>query len=101
MSRKPDIFKCNIGNVNNNSKVYYSFLEDRLGIEVEPKSKEDPIDFINKLSKSGSYIFNKEVVVKTKDKTYNTKIAGKLGDRLVTLDNESIYIKDIIDIYEK
>lgn len=101
MSKKPSIFKPDVGNVNNNSKVYYSFLEDRLGIEVEPKTKEDPINFVNKLSRSGSYIFNKEVVIKTKDKTYNTKIAGKMGDKLVTLDNESIYINDIVDIYEK
>lgn len=101
MSNKPNIFKPNIGNVNNNDKVYYSFLEDRLGVRAEPKEKEEPLDFINKLNKSGSYMFSKEVVIKTKDGVYNTKIAGKLGDRIVTLDNKSIYIDDIEEIYEK
>ena len=56
---------------------------------------------MNKLAKSGSYIFNKDVIIVTKDKKYETRIAGKLGDRIVTLDNDSININDIIKIYEK
>lgn len=104
MDKKPEIFKPNIGNVNNNKKAYYSFLEDRLNIREEKDdydNGESVIDFINKLSKSGSYIFSKDVVIITKDKKYETRIAGKLGDNIVTLDNDSIRIDEIVKIYEK
>lgn len=101
MNKKPEIFKPNIGNINNNRKTYYSFLDDKLGIEREAEQKEEPIDFINRLSNNGSYIFSKKVIIKTKDKTYDTKIAGKLGDKIITLDNESIRIGEIEKIYEK
>lgn len=102
MDKKPEIFKPEIGNVNNNKKAYYSFLEDRLDIKTDDyEENDDVISFMNKLAKSGSYIFNKDVVIVTKDKRYETRIAGKLGDRIVTLDNESIRIDDIVKIYEK
>ncbi len=101
MDKKPKIFKPDIGEVNNNKKAYYSFLEDRLNISTEEEPKEDVVDFVNRLSKSGSYIFNKDVVIVTKDKRYETKIAGKIGNRLITLDNESINVDDVIKIYEK
>lgn len=98
--KKPDIFKPNV-HVNNNRKVYYSFLDDRLNIDKENDYEEDPRDFIENLSKSGAYMFSKNVIIKTKDKTYDTRIAGKIGDRIITLDNDSINISDIERIYEK
>ena len=102
MDKKPEIFKPEIGKVDNNKKTYYSFLEDRLDIETDKyEENEDVIDFMNKFAKSGSYIFNKDVIIVTKDKKYETRIAGKLGDRIVTLNNDSININDIIKIYEK
>ena len=102
MDKKPEIFKPEIGRIDNNKKAYYSFLEDRLDIKTEKyEENEDVIDFRNKLAKSGSYIFNKDVIIVTKDKKYETRIAGKLGDRIVTLNNDSININDIIKIYEK
>ena len=77
-------------------------MEDRLDIKTEKyEENEDVIDFMNKLAKSGSYIFNKDVIIVTKDKKYETRIAGKLGDRIITLDNDSIKVDDIIKIYEK
>ena len=102
MDKKPEIFKPEIGKIDNNKKAYYSFLEDRLDIKTEKyEENEDVIDFMNKLAKSGSYIFNKDVIIVTKDKKYETRIAGKLGDRIITLDNDSIKVDDIIKIYEK
>lgn len=102
MNKKPEIFKPEIGKIDNNKKAYYSFLEEETKINQEQyEESEDVIDFMNKLAKSGSYIFNKDVVIVTKNKKYETRIAGKLGDRIVTLDNESININDIIKVYEK
>lgn len=102
MDKKPEIFKPEIGKIDNNKKAYYSFLEDRLDIKTdEYEENDDVITFMNKLARSGSYIFNKDVIIVTKDKKYETRIAGKLGDRIITLDNDSIRIDDIIKIYEK
>lgn len=102
MDKKPEIFKPKIGKIDNNKKAYYSFLEDRLDIKTdEYEENDDVITFMNKLARSGSYIFNKDVIIITKDKKYETRIAGKLGDRIITLDNDSIRIDDIIKIYEK
>lgn len=102
MDKKPEIFKPEIGKIDNNKKAYYSFLEDRLDIKTdEYEENDDVITFMNKLARSGSYIFNKDVIIVTKDKKYETRIAGKLGDRIITLDNDSIKVDDIIKIYEK
>ena len=102
MDKKPEIFKPEIGKIDNNKKAYYSFLEDRLDIKTdEYEENDDVITFMNKLARSGSYIFNKDVIIVTKDKKYETRIAGKLGDSIITLDNDSIKVDDIIKIYEK
>ena len=102
MDKKPEIFKPEIGKIDNNKKAYYSFLDDRLDIKTdEYEENDDVITFMNKLARSGSYIFNKDVIIVTKDKKYETRIAGKLGDRIITLDNDSIKVDDIIKIYEK
>ena len=99
MDKKPEIFKPEIGKIDNNKKAYYSFLEDRLDIKTdEYEENDDVITFMNKLARSGSYIFNKDVIIVTKDKKYETRIAGKLGDRIITLDNDSIKVDDIIKI---
>ena len=102
MDKKPEIFKPEIGKIDNNKKAYYSFLEDRLDIKTdEYEENDDVITFMNKLARSGYYIFNKDVIIVTKDKKYETRIAGKLGNRIITLDNDSIKVDDIIKIYEK
>ena len=81
--------------IDNNKKAYYSYIE-------KPNEAEnvDVIDFLNQISNSG-YIFNKEVVIVTDKKTYQTRIAGKLGAKIITLDNDSININDIKKIYLK
>ena len=94
------MFKPDIGDVNNNRKVYCSFLDDKLDVSSDRES-DDPIDFINRLNKGSSYIFNRKVIIETRDNRYDTKIAGKIGNRIVTLDNDSISIDDIVRIYEK
>lgn len=96
--KKGEIFKPIIEhNLNNNKNAYYSFIKE----EDTRESNEDPIDTLDRLIKSNSYIFNKKVLIVTKDKEYLTKIAGKIGKRVITLDGDSINIDDIIRIDEK
>lgn len=96
-SSKPDIYKPNIGHIDNNEKVYYSFLNDSL----DDKKKKDPENFIRNLEKEGSYMFRKDVIIKTRNSEFDTKIAGRINDKLITMDHKVIPIKNIMDIYEK
>lgn len=101
MEKRPEIYKPNMDFIDNNKKTFYSYVEEpspRLEDEVSSESVQD---FLNKVSGSGRYVFNRNVVIVTRDKTYDTKIAGKLGNKIVTLDNDSIDIDDIVKIYEK
>ena len=56
------------------------------------------IEKIEKLLNRNGYIFNVDVLIKTKDKVYKTKIAGKVNNHLITLDNDIINIDDIVDL---
>ena len=53
---------------------------------------------LNQLFNTNGYIFNVDVKIITDKKTYNTKIAGKVNNHLITLDNDIININDIKDI---
>ena len=52
------------------------------------------------MNKDG-YIFNKKVIIKTDNNTYDTRIAGTINDKIITIDGNSIHIKDIREIIEK
>ncbi len=109
MNKKPEIFKPNMDFIDNNEKAYVSFLQngdskfdasDFLDDDSDGNLSVDVISFINGLSNDG-YVFNKRVVIVTKNRTYDTRIAGKIGNRIITLDSDSINIDDIVKIYEK
>ena len=101
MNKKPNIFKPNMEFIDTNKKAYCSYLEEPSIQDEEIENDVDVLTFLNKLSNSGSYVFNKRVVIVTNNRTYDTRIAGKMGNRLITLDNDSININDIKKIYEK
>ena len=56
---------------------------------------------IRKLFKSSRYVFNIHVMIETDTKTYDTKVAGKLNDNLITVDGDIIPIKTIRNIIIK
>ena len=97
--KKPNIFKPTINHkITNNKRAYYSFLESN--DEEFRNSNEDPEITLNRLLNSGSYIFSKKVKIVTNDKTYRTKNAGKMGDKIITLDKDVIALNDIKEIKE-
>lgn len=55
-------------------------------------------DKMKKLFDTNGYIFNVDVRIITNSKTYNTRIAGRVGNNIITLDNDVINIYDIKDI---
>lgn len=97
MKNKPSIFKPDITNkINNNRNVYYSFNND-----IDERSKISPIDKLKELMNKDGYIFNKNVMIRTDNNIYNTKIAGSIKDKIITIDGDNILIKDIKEIIEK
>lgn len=102
----PKIFKNDVKKTNsNNRNVYYS-LNDK---EALNRNKDiDNIDNLNKVEeklkkifKSSKYVFNIGVIIKTDKKDYDTKIAGKIKNSIITVDNEIIPIIEINDIIVK
>lgn len=69
----------------NNKEIYYSYKNIN---EKEESSAKKEI----------KYIFNRPVVIKTKEKEIYTTIIGKIDDHILTNTNGIIKIKDIKDI---
>ena len=103
----PKIFKKNVDNSHcHNKKVYYT-SEDKVEPAVKENQKNNTTSLttveekIRKLFKSSRYVFNINVLIKTDKKDYDTKIAGKVKNSIVTVDNEVIPIVEINDIIIK
>ena len=98
MEKRLNIFKPNINKKLTNNKVsYYSFIEEKVPDVNENNSYND--FRVNKIT-SNNYIFNTDVVIKTKSDLIKTKISGKMGSNIITSDGRIIDTKDIIEIKE-
>lgn len=96
---KNEIFKPTIDkDINNNENVFYSRNDEDL--DKFDGRTESLDDFLNRISSSGSYIFSHNVIIETKNKVYKTKIAGKVGNNIITMDDEVISISDIVSVKE-
>ena len=98
MLKGSSIYKPDVGNVGNNKEVFYSFVKDEVNNKVK---SEKPLEFLERLDKEGTYIFSKKVIIETKDNVYDTKIAGRINNKIITIDSKKIPIEDIISISEK
>lgn len=99
MNKKPEIYKPPIAKIlNNNEKVFYSSYDNLIRSD---DVSESPEDTLNRLSNNGRYIFNTKVIIKTMDKVYDTKIVGKINNKLITIDGDSILFDRILSIKEK
>ena len=94
----------NISDVNNNS---YEIKESNNVEEVNTKVIEDNViendnlsvrEKLTQIFNRNGYTFNVNVKIITNIKEYNTKIAGRVNDHIITLDNDIININDIKDI---
>ncbi len=98
MKKLPKIYKQDIKKrINNNHTVYYSNTKEQkseiLTIDVD--------EFLEGLFKEAGYIFNKALIIKTRDKTYDTAIVKKSDQYLYTLSDDKIKINDIVSIERK
>ena len=93
----PHVFKKNIDIKHINNKDI-SYVKSNLS------NKESTIDIIDKLDKlfnSSRYVFNIGVIIKTKNKVYDTKIMSRNDTSILTVDDDIIYIKDIYSLIIK
>ncbi|MCX4249605.1 MAG: hypothetical protein OSJ65_07605 [Bacilli bacterium] len=88
----------NVGNVNNDQEFFYSANPSKAKLNVKNTNLDSKI---NNLFKSNKYIYKINVNIKTSTRDFDTVVIGKTNNNLITLDNDLIPIKDIIDINEK
>ena len=89
------------------NKVFVNKIEGKIGnnqssCEVEEQEiisdNSSVEEKLNKLLNTNGYIFNIKVKIITNNKTYDTKIASRIGNSIITLDNDVINIDDVKDI---
>ena len=89
------------------NKVFVNKIENKIGnnqssceVGEENIINDNDIveDKLNRLFNTNGYIFNIKVKIITNDKTYDTKIASRVGNSIITLDNDVINIDDVKDI---
>lgn len=94
MKKLPKIYKNEITkNINNNKE--YCYLES-----IEEK-KENIEEKIASIFNGIGYSYNIPVTIRTKDKEYKTSLIAKTKTSLITLDNDTIKISDIISLDTK
>ncbi len=108
--KKNKVFVNKIEKKIGNNQSYYDIKDiTNNSYEIDNDFKKEIIsddnlsiyEKIDNLFKRNGYIFNVDVKIITNKKEYDTKIAGKMNNHLITLDNDIINISDIKDIIIK
>lgn len=95
----PNVFQNNnIKYEDNSQDLFYS--KNNTNTRKQP-TKVDINTQIKNIFSSTSYVYKINVIITTTSKTFETTIIGKSNNYLITINNELISIKDIIDIQEK
>lgn len=98
MKKLPEIYKNQINkSFRNNKSVYYSNEKIPENIQKNSTVKE----VLKSLKREKGYIFNKPVLIKTKDKTIDTAIIYINENSIITLSEDTIKIEDILSITRK
>ena len=86
------------------SPIYKNIITKKIGHnkEIERISKStinhNKYDTLKEIFNGNGFAFNKDVLITTKDKIYDTSLISKNSNYVLTIDNDMINIKDIIDI---
>ncbi len=101
MSKKlPGIYHAPISSsVKNNDRVFYSLYGEapRKNVEVGGNVLQE----VDRIFKEEGYLFNKEVIITTKDRTYQTALVSRNKKGIITLDNDYILYDDIVSFQRK
>ncbi len=102
MNKKlPNIFvNKNTGIVKNNEEFYYG--KDNINNEtkiIDNNMKDILIrKKIDDIFNSSSFIYKARVIITTKDNDKEFTLIGRDKNKLLTIDNETILISDVLDI---
>lgn len=92
MKKLPELYKnTNCKPKDNNRQVYYP-------TEKTKQNNNKVEDELTHIFETLGYSYNIPVKIITKDKVYHTSLVTKTKENVLTIDNEIIAIKDIIDI---
>ncbi len=98
----PKVFANKIDKVlTNNETVSYGFKKKEEIYDRKPiieKQEMTVNDKIRVIFNSPGYVYKANVKIKLKNGVFNKQIIGKNNTHLITMENELIPIKDIIDI---
>ncbi len=97
MKKLPSIYHKDINrNISNNQEVCYA--REKMDNNISNNINSNINDFIDALFREDGYIFNKPLIITTKNKNYNTAIVKKSNNKIFTLTDDIIDISDIISI---
>lgn len=101
----PKIYQTALSHkIENNDKIFYSAYQNVKPLPVTNNREEQKSSVettLNELFKTTGYIFNIPVEIITTKRSLNTKIAGKVKNTIITLDNDVIPISEIVSIKRK
>lgn len=114
VKKLPSVFASPISrDISHNKRVFYSEKESPVITPVERKietlptvpQEQDTRETVElelkKLFKSTNHIFNIPVEITTEEKVYETKIAGRVHNQIITIDNDSIPVDQIKSLKRK
>ena len=103
MKDLPKVFHNEIDkHFNNNETIFYTGQDTKSEQDVAKKNEHININQkINAIFSAPNYIYKANVEIKLKDKIVTKRIIGRNKDYIITMDNDLIPIKDILDINSK
>lgn len=107
MKKLPSIYKNSVEK-STNKKVFYSAQERNLGQEITTTEEVENLvrnmdasnvaEALDILFQRRKHAYTDEVEITTADRIYQTRLVFMTNEKLVTIDNEEIYLDDIISI---
>lgn len=102
IKKLPKIYQNNFDKkINNNVKSYYVKNSSENSSRHSMINKDNIEDIIDEIFLEDGYSFNKQVIIETNNKTYDTSIITRSNGYVLTMDNDKIRIKDIVSIKRK
>jgi len=96
----PDVFQNNIGNINNNQKVFCSDSNEVVEkkAHLESNSNKNINQKIVDIFRQGKAVYKIKVHITTNDGITTKYLIGRTDGAVISMDSEVIKISDIIDI---
>ncbi len=99
----PKIYQSSFSHkIDNNAKVFYSAsTATPMSKELKIHKEQSVEEVLEELFQGTGHIFNIPVEIVTPTKRLDTRIAGKVRNTIITLDNDVINVSEIISIKRK